>query len=115
MKFEIKGRPASKKNNRRNFRNVSLPSKAFMRFEKESLPQLYGLVKKPFDVPVFVSYVFYQKGKYRQDLDNAICSIGDVLQEAGIILDDTLITMIAAEKIGGAKDWLTEINIEEIS
>lgn len=114
MNITILGRPASKKNNRRNFKNISLPSKAYERFEREALPQLWGKILKPIAVPVFVSYVFHQKGNYKQDLDNAISSVCDVLQEAGILQDDTLIEMISAQKIMGAKEWSTEIHIEEI-
>lgn len=109
----LEGRPASKKNSRRNFGHISLPSKAYEAFRESALWQL-KTVKARFDSPVSISVHFQQKGRLKQDLDNAIASIGDVLQESGILADDTLIEEIHATKKGGFKDWKTEITIEPL-
>lgn len=116
MKIIIVGRPASKKNNRRNFDHISLPSKAYMAFEESALYQLMGHRPKygTLTGPVEVDYIFYQKGRMRQDLDNAIASIGDVLEKAGVIEDDNQIEIIRAEKHHGNKDWSTEILITDL-
>lgn len=107
----ITGRPASKKNNRRNFRNVSLPSKAYERFREEALWQLKQYKIPTIDQWVRVDYHFHIKGKYKQDWDNASGSIGDVLQDAEIIKDDWLIEEGHVTRTRGAKEWKTEITI----
>ena len=101
-----------KKNSRRNFGHVSLPSKAYERFHEDALWQLKG-VKEKFTGPVMVNYVFYQKGKMRQDVDNAMASINDVLQDAGIIDDDVNIKCGVFYKYS-AKEWSTEVEIVRI-
>jgi len=115
MKIFIKGRPASKKNSRRNFGHISLPSIAHERFKTEALYQLLTQrPKEPLDVPVRIDLTFFQKGRYRQDLDNAISSVLDVLQEGRVITDDHLVQKIVAEKISGCADWETVILIEPL-
>ena len=113
ISITILGRPASKKNNRRNFGKVSLPSLAYEKFRETALWQL-KIVKDRFDTPVFIDYHFYQKGRLSQDSDNAQASINDVLQEAGIISDDTLITEGHFKKSGGYKDWSTTVEIKQL-
>lgn len=107
----IKGRPISKKNSRRNFKNVSLPSVAYQTFEADALKQLEKYRCK-FEGLVHVKYVFHIKGRYRVDVDNLVAGVNDVLEKAGIISNDNNIDAIEARKINGAKDWLTEIVIE---
>jgi len=109
----INGRPASKKNSRRNFGHISLPSKAYERFHEDALWQLKK-VKERFTGPVEVKYDFYQKGKLSQDVDNAITSINDVLQDAGIIDNDTHITEGYFRK-QSASNWWTIITIKKSS
>lgn len=106
----ILNRPASKKNSRRNFGHVSLPSKAYLAFHDDALRQLKK-VKERFIGPVIIHYAFYQKGKMRQDVDNAIASINDVLQDARIIDDDANIIAGSFSK-RSASEWRTEITIE---
>lgn len=113
------GRPASKKNSRqmvfRQGRHFSFPSKAYARFHTDAMVQLLqqkGAWKiKQFDQPVGINYLFKQKGNYKQDLDNAITSINDVLQDFGIITDDTLVHMITARKEAHATEWETCVKI----
>ena len=111
----LEGRPASKKNNRRNFRNVSLPSEAYVKFNKSALEQLRG--KQP-DVPyagdVIVELEQHIKGKYKQDSDNFVSSIFDVLMDAGVLADDDQVVEHHAYKHRGAKDWRSEIHVVSI-
>lgn len=109
----ITGRPASKKNNRRNFGHVSLPSKAYERFHEDALWQL-KTVQARFTGKVRIDYWFMQKGKMRQDVDNAMASINDVLQDAGIIWDDNDVYVGSFEKLPYAADWSTRVLIQEI-
>jgi len=110
MFITIKDRPCSKKNSRRNYGHISLPSLGFERFRESALWQLKKY-KIYVNEPVTINYVFYQKGKLKQDVDNAIASINDVLQDAGIIENDDLIFAGHFQKIQGAPDWKTEIEI----
>lgn len=107
-------RPASKKNNRRNFGRISLPSKAYERFHEDvaefMLPFRYVHLTKP--LRINVSYEI--KGKYHQDLDNTLSSIFDCLTDYGIIEDDDLIQEITAKKKSGFKDWKITIGLEEL-
>ena len=107
-------RPASKKNNRRNFGRVSLPSKAYVKFN-----QLVGEFLLPYGYlhltkPCRIDVDYHIKGKYHQDLDNALASIFDCLTDYGIIEDDELIVEVKAKKSGGHKDWKVIIKIEEV-
>lgn len=108
----IDGAPHSKKNNRRNFGHISLPSKAYETFHESALWQLKK-VKDRFTGRVHVHYTFIQKGKMHQDCDNAIASINDVLQDAGIIVDDNDIVSGTFEKRSGS-EWKTLIEIQEV-
>src|SRR5262245_35418860 len=101
IELRILGRPVSKKNSRVLVRRpgsrgrgiLSLPSHAYERFRASALAQLHSQVRPhaPLTCPVRVDYTFYQKGRLRQDVDNAIASINDILQEAEILFDDDLI------------------------
>lgn len=113
----IYGRVISKKNSRsfvhagKSF--FTAPSAAFRRFERDALKQLAGT--PTYKGHVDVTYTFYQKGKLDFDIDNAITSINDVLQKAGIIDNDKNIVSITASKEGGYKDWRTDIEITNVA
>jgi len=98
---------------------MNLPSQAYDNFRAMAIPQLkqhtYSQSFKPFANPIKVDYVFYRKGKLKQDVSNAIASIEDVLQDAGIILDDELIQEGSFKRYSGCEDWKTEIVITPIS
>ena len=115
LSIRLIGRPASKKNSRVNLPDGrSFPSKAYRNFRKSALEELknYNLLPGfPLKEVVLVNYTFYQKGKYEQDNDNAEGSINDVLQEAGIIVDDKIIKNWAGKIIPNSPDWLTEVQI----
>ena len=120
----IKGRPASKKNNRRTFKHrytgqqMNIPSEAYENFRVIALPQLLPITYKrgftPFSKNIQIRYVFHQKGKLSQDADNAMASVNDILQEAGIITNDKYITKGSFLIISGCDDWKTEVTITEL-
>lgn len=124
MEITILGRCASKKNSRRVFmhkythRMMNLPSEAYENFRASAIPQIkqymYCQTFKPFANPIKVDYVFYRKGKLKQDFDNAIASINDILQDSGMILDDELIQEGTFKRFSGCKEWKTEIVINNI-
>ena len=124
LKLTIHARPASKKNSRRVFvhkythRVMNLPSQAYDNFRALAMVQLkphtYSHSFKPFANAIKVDYVFYRKGKLKQDISNAMASIEDVLQDAGIIVDDELIQEGSFKRYSGCTDWKTEITIQEL-
>ncbi len=113
LEYHIRAIVRSKKNSRRLFSNgghvVSLASKAYEVFREEALFELLGQRPKDLKPPYVVYYTFYIKGKKGLDLDNAVASINDILQEAGIIVDDGYIEELHAKKKLNQKDTLTVI------
>ncbi len=135
MTVTILGRPFSKKNSRRIFGSGAfkrnLPSKAYEGFEKEAINQLIrlGLTKlsgfdekrRPiYKSPVAISnkcainYTFHLRGAGNQDGDNIQSGINDILQKAGILLNDRQMRKWSAEIIEGSKEWYTEVEIIEL-
>ena len=124
IKLTISGRPASKKNSKRVVRNHAtgrvfvIPSKGYEAFNAAAVMEIKLLMKKngwkTITLPIRVDYYFFQKGKLKQDFDNAIGSINDVLQDAGLIADDDLIVRGTFEKVSGCKDWETIVTIRNL-
>ncbi len=54
------------------------------------------------------------KGKYPNDIDNAVTSILDVLQDYGVVENDGLCQEIHASKTNGNRDWHFVIRLTEI-
>lgn len=111
------GRVASKKNSKRVIcrgnKPTVLSSKAYERFRKYAKKQIMQqFFDDPIDGDICVSYDFCVKGRYDIDIDNAIASVNDVLQESGVIIDDANITHIEkAMKKRNCEDWITKITI----
>jgi len=115
-------RPISKKNSKRwlmrGRRPFLIPSKAYESFEKEAVFQIQQQIKhaypgfEPFATPISATYFFVLKGRLRADVDNLMASINDVLQKAGVIVDDNLIVMGAFHKEQG-KDWHVQVELED--
>lgn len=119
-KFQITGRQISKKNNKvvatKNGRNFIFSSKPFQKFEKSAIKQLrqqlsqHGIIEA-LNGDLTVEYSFYIKGKYNQDICNAITSINDILEDAEVIYNDSMINRVTATKKRGCKDFYTDIII----
>lgn len=135
MTLTIIGRPISKKNSRRIFMRgrypVNLPSEAYEKFEQLALDQLIklGLTKftgfdekknKVYASPVaiatkcHINYIFHLKGLGNQDGDNIQAGINDILQKAGIIINDRQMRSWHGEIIEGAPEWKTFVEIVEL-
>lgn len=109
----IEGRVISKKNSRRNFGHVSLPSKAFEAFKEDALRQIGKQVKgSTITTPVRVTILAKLKGRLDSDVDNMASSLFDILQDAEVIQNDSLVKSLYVEKQGGFKDFSTFIQIE---
>jgi Holliday junction resolvase RusA-like endonuclease len=89
----------------------SIPSKAYDEFKQQALEELMCQKPKDLPPPYRVSYLFLLKGKARIDLDNAVASINDVLQEARIIRDDGYIVQMWAKKKENQPENKTVIDI----
>jgi len=107
-------RVASKKNSRRNYGRISLPSKAYVKFHENAAIYLLPYKRLHFTTPVEIKIVYSIKGKYHQDIDNVVSSVFDCLTDYGIIADDDLCHQVTAVKKPGQVDWLCEINIREL-
>lgn len=82
----FEGHIPSKKNSRRNYHGVSLPSKAYEAWQSVELPTLQGA--QGFDGPVKIDYQFWPGSLQLFDLTNAVESINDLLVDACILIDD---------------------------
>jgi Holliday junction resolvase RusA-like endonuclease len=104
-------RVASKKNNRRNFGHVSLPSKAYEKFHslvaEYLLPYRHLQITTPFQV--IVNYEI--KGKYHQDVDNVLSSVLDCLQDYGVIINDDMCSNATVIKVNQQKEWKCTIHL----
>ena len=111
----IEGRVASKKNSkqiiRRAGRTFLISSSAFTRFKNEAVRQIREQTKDFYTQKIKVKYNFHIKGDLRIDIDNAIASINDILQDAHVIIDDDNIIEIEAAKSNGHKEHLTMVHI----
>lgn len=92
--FVITGNPITKKNSQRIIsvggRWRIIPSKQFVEYERDALYQLFRAKrpKRPIDVPVNVSCVYYMKTRRKVDLVNLLEATMDILVDARVLLDD---------------------------
>ncbi len=111
----IEGRVASKKNSKRivkrGYRTFLIPSSAYETFKSKAVSQIKKQTFDFYTEKIKVKYTFFLKGKLRIDIDNAIASINDILQDAGVIIDDNNIIELHAKKVNGSKECLTKIDI----
>lgn len=116
----IQGRPISKKNSKRILRNPKtnkpfvLPSEAFIAFRDDALKQLTQYHNIKLAPPYRIDYLFKMKGKIDADADNLQAGINDILQEAGIIVDDKFIIEGSFRKVFGNEEFSTELLIEKL-
>lgn len=93
IKITIPLNPVTKKNSQRiikagnSFRII--PSKAYVKYEKECLPFLlkhrYGI-----NTPVNVKAIYYRETRHRVDLCNLHEALCDVLVKYGVVADDNV-------------------------
>jgi Holliday junction resolvase RusA-like endonuclease len=118
LNLTIKGRFISKKNSRRILRNrrtgqrFSFPSEAYGRYKEDAIAQIMEAGSPRVSAPYHIEYLFYVKGGASIDVDNAMASVNDILQDAGVIDNDKNILAGTFEKIPGANKW--EVNVKII-
>ena len=122
IRLNLKGRVCSKKNSRQNRKgrtatgkvyNFTVPSEAHECFKNDCIQQISALKLPQLKPPYFIRYSFFLKGKLDIDIDNAITSLNDLLQDkmVHIIDNDKNIVEVHARKISGNKDFHTELEI----
>jgi Holliday junction resolvase RusA-like endonuclease len=118
----LSGRPASKKTSARVIhakgRLLIIPSKAHQNFHTQAMADL-EIIKRlnkytTIENPVRVDYEFHIKGRYDQDTANSKQTIDDILQDSGIILNDSQIIEGSFKKIRGCSEWETVITVTEL-
>ena len=128
IKFTITGNPCSSKNSIRSGitkqgRNYTYTKKDVKEYKKSALEQLkHGIIysdKMNLDLPISdyiqVSFNFYCKDNRKRDLINLIQCPADLLQQAGIILNDYLIINLDGSSIDiDTENPRTEITIKII-
>ena len=119
----ITGRPFSKKNSRQsrkarsktgNLYTYMAPGANYELFKQSALYQLKAY-KVHFPKYVRIDYLFYRKGQEYQDIDNAMASINDVLEDAGILANDRYVKTGSFDFIQGQKEWSTMLRIQSIA
>jgi len=119
--FSIHGRVISKKNSkqwiRRGNKNFLVPSDAYESFRASALEQIIKELKiaPKFSGKLYINITFYIKGGNHIDIDNALTSIFDILQDKQfpVIVDDDQVVRIDCTKILSASDWITHIQISD--
>jgi Holliday junction resolvase RusA-like endonuclease len=112
--IKLEGRILSKKRRYRRGKNGSFYlDKRFKQFEEKMLWQLKNY-KEKYKGMVYISYTFKIKGNYRLDVDNAVVTVNDLLEKAGVIEDDNLVVSGEFAKYQGHDSWATLVEIEEL-
>lgn len=117
-RYHLVGNIPSKKNSRVNTSSGrSFPSKAFTDWQEYAMGEILtqGLVK--FTSPVRITIAIGFKDRRRQDLDNRISSILDMLVKVGVVKDDCWTCVPQIECYAGNsenKQTETTIIIEEL-
>lgn len=116
MRIIIPGNAVAKKNSQRvvrfgkgkNARYSIRPSKAYDAWEKEALQNLMIEGTEPYKgpYPAEMRIFFYRKTLAKFDLSNMLEGTQDVLQKAGVILDDSMKHIIPViDKRGSRYGW----------
>lgn len=93
-KIFIKGNVPSSKNGRRNYKRISLPSKATIRWRNNSVPfwikntKVFKKMKKGKTKPYRICFLFVRGTRHRFDYINPAQTIQDEMVKYGWIDDD---------------------------
>jgi len=90
--FTIEGAPRTKGNSRSG--SGTVPSATYRRWfhaAMEQVPEIRRAIFGTVQVPVIVKATFYRSRAVKADLDNYLKGLGDYLQRAGFIVNDSLI------------------------
>jgi len=92
---------------------VKYKSAKLIEFEKNAAIQLLTQKKKFFETPVQVTYKVYLNHRFmNRDVDNIVTTLSDMLEENGIIKNDSLVMKSIGEKFLIPKTELERAEIE---
>lgn len=97
IKFSILGNPPTKKNNNRIIYNqktgkpMILPSKKYLDYKENVLKQKEkgGIPSVLIDYPINIQSIYYRDSRRKVDLCNLHAALHDILQDIGVIEDDS--------------------------
>jgi len=105
MFIKVLGNIRSKKNSKQWTGKHLISSKAYQEWDRISILQLqsskhlYPELDFPIDYPVSIKCLFYFKTLRYLDIDNALASIMDPLESAGIISNDKLVQSVDGSRL----------------
>lgn len=92
----IKGNVVSSKNNRMWTGRYSIPSKQYMEYKKQALPQFKAIKDefletiKDLPKPIHIDFYYYRWTRHRADAHNLCQGPLDIMTELGLIEDDNM-------------------------
>lgn len=90
VEFVLEWPIPNKKNSRRNYRGISLPSKKYVERNKDALQQLAQQDIPVIDYPIILELDITVWTFRKKDWDGVVSSIFDTLQDGWYIADDSL-------------------------
>ena len=119
MEFTINLKPITKKNSQRiivcHNRPMILPSKAYLKYEKECKP--YMPKGETIDYPINVKAVYYMPTRHRVDLTNLHEALHDILVKYGVVLDDNskiIVSTDGSKVLYDKENPRTEVTITKV-
>jgi Holliday junction resolvase RusA-like endonuclease len=115
----IPGQPATKKNSQVarcvKGKPVVLQSKVYRAYEKAALTALLAYRGERFSGPVEVSVLYWLKDNRRPDLNNLMAATADILEKAGVIINDRdIISWDGSRIMGTSHQPRAEITIRSV-
>ena len=92
----IKGNVLSSKNNRMWTGKYSIPSKQYMEYKKQAIPQFEAIKQEFLEAikdkpkPIHIDFYYYRWTKHKADAHNLCQGPLDIMTELGLIEDDNM-------------------------
>lgn len=92
----IKGNVLSSKNNRMWTGKYSIPSKQYMQYKKQAIPQFEAIKQEFLEAikdkpkPIHIDFYYYRWTKHKADAHNLCQGPLDIMTELGLIEDDNM-------------------------
>lgn len=92
----IKGNVLSSKNNRMWTGKYSIPSKQYMQYKKQAIPQFEAIKSEFLEAikdkpkPIHIDFYYYRWTKHKADAHNLCQGPLDIMTELGLIEDDNM-------------------------
>lgn len=103
FKITILGNPATKKNSQqiicRGNRPMLIQSKTYRDYRKSALKQLTSWGNYQFSGPIEITCLYFCQDNRKRDLTNLLAATQDILQDSGLILDDSQVKSVDGSRI----------------